>query len=89
MRHTGETITGEKVVFDDNEYIDCKFVDCNLSFGGGSFHVVNCSVLGDNFSLSLSGPAAGTLVLLQMLASQPGSRQYVIDMLDPRKVNHK
>jgi hypothetical protein len=56
--------TFEKVTvqLDDRMYLRCRFVECDLMYGGGDFHLEDCSL--DRCTLKPFGSAARTIALL-------------------------
>ena len=85
MKHVRQVFDGAVVDLDGNEFVDCQFVNCTLAFAGNSYSLVRCGIDG-TFSLRLAGHAANTLMLLQMLSSTQGGKDYIIGMLDARNV---
>jgi hypothetical protein len=53
---------GVTLQLDDRAYHRCRFVNCELMYGGGDFEVRDCHL--ENSRLTLFGPADRTLKLL-------------------------
>jgi hypothetical protein len=50
------------VPLDDRYYVRCRFVECDLIYGGGDFHLEDCTL--DRCNLKPFGSAARTIALL-------------------------
>lgn len=82
MRFEKKTFEKQVISIDGNEYIDCVFIDCNLTYAGGDFSFVNLKTRG-RFSLGLSAAANSTLFLLQIIAGANAvGRNYIIGLID-------
>jgi len=76
-----KTFRNETVTLDGHVYFECAFIDCQYLYSGGKFALTNCTISG-TIALTLNGPAASTLDLMQLIASSEGGRAMMIGMLD-------
>ena len=66
MHFEGKTFDGEKLRLDENEYVNCKFVSCELQYGGMGFVAFNeCKF--DNCRWSFVDAASNTLRFMASL----------------------
>jgi hypothetical protein len=66
MKFENTTFANQRVELDNNEFIGCKFEECDLLYGGGTPPaLVNCSF--GRFRVSFKGAAADTLSFITAL----------------------
>jgi len=61
---------GGTVVIDGHHFINCRFIDCELVYGGGPY-TIDETPAPEKSDLVLSGPAALTMDLLKWLHVDP------------------
>ncbi len=66
------------VQIDNVSFVKCVFQNCTLVFGGGQVNLDACELNECNFGFS--GAAASTLDYLKFLASNPVTKQVVLDL---------
>lgn len=59
----GQTFTAATVVLDDCCFVDCKFTNCRLLYGGGDNNFVNCKL--EDSGWLLYGAAEKTAMFLR------------------------
>jgi hypothetical protein len=83
MRYTAIKHNARKVAVDFNEYIDCEFNDCEITFEGGDLPVFeNCSF--NNCQFSLIRKADNTIRYLSFLyqnMSESGAKAFVEEQI--------
>jgi hypothetical protein len=57
-----QAFEGVTIQLDDRAYLRCRFVNCELMYGGGDYQIQECELA--SCSLKLFGPADRTLRLL-------------------------
>ena len=53
-----EVVSGKTITMDDKQFINCKYTDCKLIYGGGECNWVDSSF--QNCQIILAGPAQRT-----------------------------
>ena len=72
MRFTNETFADEIITLDDNSFIDCNIVQCDIVYEGTGVGVLaNCIIESARFSFT--GAAARTLDLMSKLYANGGA----------------
>jgi hypothetical protein len=76
-KHERRTFEDETIRLDDNEFRDCKFNRCEISFAGGAIPVLDGNSFTD-CSWRFDGAASRTLQFMTIFArSGPGMRQVI------------
>jgi hypothetical protein len=66
MRHDNEHFENADIAIDGDEFYNCHFRGCSLTYLGGTTHVEGCSFSGSN-RLTFEESAANTLRFLAIL----------------------
>lgn len=77
LRYEGETFTGRRVHVDDVEFLNCRFVDCDLIYEGGRFSLNGCSFEACRWHFTRA--AANTLQLMAALYQMGGDARSLIE----------
>ncbi len=65
VRYENMIFDSQTLVLDDNQFIDCKFKNCVLTYSGGKFEVY--PFLADGIEIKLEGPALNTSQMLHVV----------------------
>jgi hypothetical protein len=77
--------SGETVTMDDKHFLNCKFTNCKLIYGGGDFQLTETAI--DNCQFVLSGPAQKTAAFLMnfgILKPPPGFQGIQVQATPPK-----
>lgn len=80
MRFEKQTFENELVTLDDNEFIECTFVNCKFHYSGGNFNIDRIRF--NSLEFTVEGPAARTVMLLQSLWANDVGQRAVRGLLD-------
>jgi len=66
MKFEKQSIKSQKIIVDGNEFVSCRFEDCELAFYGfAPFNFESCEFVSSPFGFA--GPAGRALEILQVL----------------------
>lgn len=64
--HTRQVFNSNTVFLENNIFVECTFINCNLIYGGGDWNLNNCVFQG-NQQVTFFGNAGNTFKLIQIL----------------------
>ena len=76
----GKIFEEKETTVDENEYVNCKFIDCVLSYAGGKWGMVSNDFL--ECTLQFNAAASRTLGFLSMLHNEcPEVFEEIVDQI--------
>jgi hypothetical protein len=71
--------TGQRVVLDGRNFVDCKFTNCTLVIEGGALFQMNRCVISDDCKFAVEGAAKNCLDALKLMLHGGGWLSEVAD----------